>query len=69
MAREKVAKRARVDSDAEANLDDEVREYIARLSSEKNEESKQLYKAEQRHQIMADGRSSSSDEKPNENQR
>jgi len=35
MAREKVAKRARTDSDAEANLVDEVREYIARLSSEK----------------------------------
>jgi hypothetical protein len=49
MAREKVAKRARADSDAEADLGDEVREYIARLSSEKNEESEQLYKAEQRH--------------------
>ena len=35
MAREKVAKRARADSDAEADLGDEVREYIARLSSEK----------------------------------
>ncbi len=54
MAREKAAKRARADSDAEANLDNEVREYITRLSSKKNAESEQLYKAEQRHQIMAD---------------
>ena len=35
MAREKVAKRARADSDADADLGNEVREYIARLSSEK----------------------------------
>ena len=49
-----MAKRARTDSDAEADLGNEVREYIARLFSEKNEESEQLYKAEQRHQIMAD---------------
>jgi len=49
-----VAKRAKTDADAEADLGDEVREYIARLSSEKHEESEQLYKTEQRHQIMAD---------------
>jgi len=35
MAREKVMKRAREDSDAEADLGDEVRDYIARLLSEK----------------------------------
>ena len=49
-----MAKRARDESDAEADLGDEVREYIARLTSEKSEEGEQLYKAEQRHQIMAD---------------
>ena len=38
MAREKVAKRARADSDAEADLGDEVREYIARLSSVRGEQ-------------------------------
>ena len=54
MAREKVKKRSRDEENAETDLGDEVREYIARLSSENNEESEQLYKAEQRHQIMAD---------------
>jgi len=57
MARKKVAERAREDSErsnSEADLGDEVRDYIVRLSSEKSEESEQLYKVEQRHQVMAD---------------
>ena len=57
MAREKVEERAREESkrnNPEANLGNEVRDYIARLSSKESKESEQLYKAEQRHQIMTD---------------
>ena len=54
MARENATKRSRAEAEAEADLGNEVREYIPRLSSEKNAESEQLYKAEQHHQIMAD---------------
>jgi len=49
-----VTKRSRDEADAAADLGDEVRDYIARLTSEKSEEGQKLYKAEQRHQIMAD---------------
>jgi len=57
MVREKVEERARGESERnnlEADLGNEVRDYIARLSSKKTKENEQLYKAEQRHQIMAD---------------
>ena len=43
MAREKVTKRSRDEVDAAANLGDEVRDYIARLTSKKSEEGEQLY--------------------------
>ena len=49
MAREKIEERARGESvrdNSEADLGKEVRDYIARLSCEKNEESEQPYKAE-----------------------
>ena len=54
MAREKVKKKSRDEEEAAADLGDEVRDYIARLTSQKSEEGEQLYKAEQRHQLMAD---------------
>ena len=54
MAREKITKKSSEEEEAAADLRDEVREYIARLTSKKSEEREQLYKAEQRHQHMAD---------------
>jgi len=54
MAREKINKKSSKEEETAADLGDEVREYIARLTSEKSEEREQLYKAEQRHQHMAD---------------
>ena len=49
MARERIEEKAREESarnNLEADLGDEVRDYIVRLSSKKREESEQLYKAE-----------------------
>ena len=54
MARENLRQKASAEEEAAADLGDEVRAYIARLTSEKSAEQEQLYKAEQRHQHMAD---------------
>ena len=54
MAREKITKKSNEEEEAADDLGDEVREYIARLTSKKSTEREQLYKAKQRHQHMVD---------------
>ena len=54
MARENARQKASAEEEAAADLGDEVRAYIARLTSEKSAEQEQLFKAEQRHQNMED---------------